>query len=228
MVMRNPSALLLEQFPWQETLQWQPTPQQQEQFQRFYGALLAANQGMNLTRITAVPDFWEKHLWDSLRGILPWLQPTGETLWGAKIQQVIDIGSGGGFPGVPVAIARPDWSVTLLEATQKKVKFLHSLGSAVGLANIYPEWGRAESHGRRYDLALIRAVGDVARCCAYGLPLLRSGGILVLYRGQWSDEDTQHLETLLPRYRSRRLDIQGFTTPLSHAQRHCVYLQRQG
>lgn len=119
--MRNPSALLLEQFPWQETLQWQPTPQQQEQFQRFYGALLAANQGMNLTRITAVPDFWEKHLWDSLRGILPWLQPTGETLWGAKIQQVIDIGSGGGFPGVPVAIARPDWSVTLLEATQKKV-----------------------------------------------------------------------------------------------------------
>ncbi|WP_297048735.1 MULTISPECIES: 16S rRNA (guanine(527)-N(7))-methyltransferase RsmG [unclassified Thermosynechococcus] len=225
--MASPSPLLLEQFPWQETLQWQPTPQQQEQFERFYGAILAANQGINLTRITAVTEFWEKHLWDSLRGILPWLQPTGGTLGGTKIQQVIDIGSGGGFPGVPVAIARPDWSVTLLEATQKKVKFLHSLPSTVGLANIHPQWGRAEAHERRYDLALIRAVGDVARCCAYGLPLLRSGGVLVLYRGQWSNEDTQHLETLLPRYRSQRLDLQAFTTPLSHAQRHCVYLQRQ-
>ncbi|MFN4065988.1 MAG: 16S rRNA (guanine(527)-N(7))-methyltransferase RsmG [Thermosynechococcus sp.] len=227
MVMASPSPLLLAQFPWQETLQWQPTPQQEEQFQRFYRAILAANQGINLTRITAVTDFWEKHLWDSLRGILPWLQSSGEAPWGTKIQQVIDIGSGGGFPGVPVAIARPDWSVTLLEATQKKVKFLHSLPASVGLANIHPQWGRAEAHEHRYDLALIRAVGDVARCCAYGLPLLRSGGILVLYRGQWSDKDTQHLETLLPRYRSQRLDLQAFTTPLTHAQRHCVYLQRQ-
>ncbi|MDR7922014.1 MULTISPECIES: 16S rRNA (guanine(527)-N(7))-methyltransferase RsmG [unclassified Thermosynechococcus] len=226
--MASPSPLLLEPFPWQETLQWQPTPQQQEQFQRFYGAILAANQGINLTRITAVPDFWEKHLWDSLRGILPWLQPTGGTPWGTKIQQVIDIGSGGGFPGVPVAIARPDWSVTLLEATQKKVKFLQSLPQTVDLANIHPEWGRAETHGRRYDLALMRAVGNLRRCCAYGLPLLRLGGILVLYRGQWSKEDAQTLGTLLPRYRSQLLEIQAFTTPLSHAQRHCVYLQRQG
>lgn len=225
--MASPDTVVLDQFPWRETLQWQPTPQQQEQFQRFYGAILQANQGINLTRITAVTDFWEKHLWDSLRGILPWLQPMGETPWGIKIQRVIDIGSGGGFPGVPVAIARPDWSVTLLEATQKKVKFLHSLHAAVGLANIQPQWGRAEDHSRRYDLALIRAVGDVARCCAYGLPLLRAGGILVLYRGQWSDEETQHLETLLPRYNSQALEIQAFTTPLSHAQRHCVYIQRQ-
>ncbi|WP_298617391.1 16S rRNA (guanine(527)-N(7))-methyltransferase RsmG [uncultured Thermosynechococcus sp.] len=226
--MASLNTLLLEQFPWQETLRWQPTPQQQEQFQRFYRAILAANQRINLTRITAVSDFWEKHLWDSLRGILPWLQSGGGTPWGTKIQRVIDIGSGGGFPGVPVAIARPDWSVTLLEATQKKVKFLHSLHSAVGLVNIYPEWGRAEAHQDRYDLALIRAVGDVRRCCAYGLPRLRSGGILVLYRGQWSDEEARHLETLLPRYCSQRLDVQAFTTPLSRAQRHCIYIQRQG
>lgn len=172
--MASPSPLLLEPFPWQETLQWQPTPQQQEQFQRFYGAILAANQGINLTRITAVPDFWEKHLWDSLRGILPWLQPTGGTPWGTKIQQVIDIGSGGGFPGyrgdrLPRLVSDPP------EATQKKVKFLQSLPQTVDLANIHPEWGRAETHGRRYDLALMRAVGNLRRCCAYGLPLLRLG-----------------------------------------------------
>ncbi|URR36613.1 16S rRNA (guanine(527)-N(7))-methyltransferase RsmG [Thermosynechococcus sp. HN-54] len=225
--MANPSPLTLEPFPWHPTLNWQPTPQQHRQLQRFYEAILEANRRVNLTRITEVDDFWEKHLWDSLRGILPWLQPTEGTPWGTKIQQVIDIGSGGGFPGVPVAIARADWSVTLLEATQKKVKFLQSLPQVLDLRNIHPEWGRAEAHGRRYDLALIRAVGDIRRCCAYGLPLLRSGGILVLYRGQWNEEDAQTLEMLLPRYHSQLLEIQAFTTPLSHAQRHCLYVQRR-
>jgi len=210
---------------WEETLHWQPTPQQQEQFQRFYRAILTANQSVNLTRITAVTDFWEKHLWDSLRGIAPWLGSASEP-WGVSIQRVIDIGSGGGFPGVPVAIARPDWHVTLLEATQKKVRFLESLPQQLGLNHLRAEWGRAEDHPSTYDLAVMRAVGDLARCCQYGLPRVRPGGILILYRGQWTAAEEAALIPLLRRYSAHVLELQGFVTPLTQAQRHCLYLQR--
>jgi len=221
----NPLLLPLNAALWQETLHWQPSDRQQEQFQRFYGAVLRANQSINLTRITTATDFWEKHLWDSLRGIAPWLLPRSSP-WGASIQRVVDIGSGGGFPGVPVAIARPDWQITLLEATQKKVRFLESLPQQLGLSNLRPQWGRAEAHQYTYDLAMIRAVGDLARCCQYGLPRLRPGGILILYRGQWTAPEVNTLKALLPRYHSQLLDVQDFVTPLSHAQRHCLYLQR--
>ncbi len=225
MVTTNSINLPVHLSLWQETLHWQPTQQQQEQFQRFYSAILTANQSVNLTRITAGADFWEKHLWDSLRGIAPWLQ-SPQRPWDVPIQRVIDIGSGGGFPGVPVAIARPDWQITLLEATQKKVRFLESLPSQLGLSNLRAQWGRAEAHLDTYDLAMLRAVGDLTRCCQYGLPRLRRGGILVLYRGQWTAAEETTLAGLLRRYPAQLLDVQGFVTPLTHAQRHCLYLQR--
>src|SRR3712207_2556668 len=86
---------------WQKTLDWQPDLQQQAQFQQFYELVLAGNRQVNLTRITEPFEFWEKHLWDSLRGVFPYVSKVA--------LKVIDIGTGAGFPGVPMAIARPDW-----------------------------------------------------------------------------------------------------------------------
>ncbi|MFN4775859.1 MAG: 16S rRNA (guanine(527)-N(7))-methyltransferase RsmG, partial [Pseudanabaena sp.] len=88
---------------WQSTLNWSPTPDQIDQFEKLYELVLEGNSKQNLTRITAAADFWEKHLWDSLRGVL--------AFWDREDLKVIDIGTGAGFPGLPISIAKPSWQV---------------------------------------------------------------------------------------------------------------------
>ncbi|MFM7367174.1 MAG: 16S rRNA (guanine(527)-N(7))-methyltransferase RsmG, partial [Sphaerospermopsis kisseleviana] len=90
---------------WQETLNWQPTNDQQNQLQKLYELVIEANRYVNLTRITEASEFWEKHLWDSLRGVAPKQHFIDSLHPGAS---VIDIGTGAGFPGLPIAIIFPN------------------------------------------------------------------------------------------------------------------------
>jgi 16S rRNA (guanine527-N7)-methyltransferase len=210
---------------WQQTLGWQPTIQQQQKFEQLYQQILLGNQQLNLTRITDPQEFWEKHLWDSLCGIRPLGFENSQ-------QQIIDIGTGAGFPGIPVAIVLPRSRVTLLDSTRKKIAFLQTLGKTLDLDNITPLVGRSEAIGQQptyretYDLALIRAVGTASVCAEYSLPLLKVGGTAVLYRGHWDNSDTASLtETVFP-LGGEVSEIVPFPTPITHSQRHCIYLQK--
>lgn len=221
---------------WQLNPEWMPSDQQQRQFLRLYDLILEANQQFNLTRITEPADFWEKHLWDSLQGVAQWLDPSSldqpEVSGLSQIQRVIDIGTGGGFPGIPVAIARPDWQVTLLDSTRKKVNFLQSLCQTMGLEQVKAICDRAEAVGQMaqqretYDLALIRAVGSASACAEYALPLLKVGGVAVLYRGQWSAEEAETLQPAVQRLGGQLQSVEQFQTPLTQGIRHCVYLEK--
>ncbi len=225
---------------------WQPTLSQQQTFQSLYQCILAGNQSLNLTRITAPTDFWEKHLWDSLVGVSPWLpRETNSPLkspslldlfpWAPALptaSRVIDIGTGGGFPGVPVAIVRPDWQVTLLDATRKKMVFLESLVQQLGLKNGALRCDRAETLGQSpqfrqtFHLALIRAVGSALCCAEYALPLLEVGGLAILYRGEWLADDTPTLKAGLAHLGGALIHIQALSTPLTQSQRHCLYVRK--
>ena len=221
---------------WQQTLQWQPSPDQQQLFQAVYAGILLGNQRMNLTRITKPCEFWEKHLWDSLSALRPWLQPMEvrpEWAHAQAVETVIDIGTGAGFPGLPAVIACPNWQVTLLDATQKKILFLQELAQSLGCRQVKAIADRAEflahqlSHREYYDLALIRAVGSVATCAEYALPLIKVGGIAVLYRGQWTEADSEKLAHATDLLGGSRLAIQAWQTPLTQGTRHCIYLKKQ-
>ena len=213
---------------WPTSLDWQPTPAQIAAFCQLYEDILSGNQRLNLTRITAPMEFLEKHLWDSMAGIL--LCPACRQLSGAT---VIDIGTGGGFPGLPIAMAWPQWRVTLLDSTRKKILFLEDLGYRLGLGNVDFVVDRAEGvgqqnqHREQYDLATIRAVGDGAVCAEYGLPLLKVGGILALYRGQWSPEEGDRLERVSQQLGGKVLDIIPAATPWTKAQRHFIYVIKE-
>lgn len=220
---------------WETSLGWQPTSEQQQQFQRIYSGILSGNQQMNLTRITAPAEFWEKHLWDSLSGLAPWLQPLEQRPnWAMKstISTVLDIGTGAGLPGLPAAIAQPTWQVTLMDATQKKIRFLQELVQAIGFANAHPLADRAEflahqpAHREHYDLTLVRAVGPVATCAEYALPLTKVGGLAILYRGQWTNEDEQSLAQATHRLGGNIIEVRAWQTPLTGGARHCVYVQK--
>ncbi len=229
---------------WQETLSWQPNVEQQQLFQRLYELILLGNQQLNLTRITGPIEFWEKHLWDSLRGIrdcetgkfkMSDLKlPIEENKVKSDItnRQVIDIGTGAGFPGLPIAIAQPNWNLTLLDSTRKKIAFLETVITELGIKNATTLTGRSEEVGKQrqhrtsYDIALIRAVGSASVCAEYALPLLKVGGLAILYRGNWTAEENSSLQATLERLGGKIESTEQFTTPLSKSVRHCLYLRK--
>jgi 16S rRNA (guanine527-N7)-methyltransferase len=224
---------------WQETLGWVPSDRQQQQFQQLYQAILSANRHLNLTRITEPAEFWEKHLWDSLRGILPWIgtppiasgiEPTAPN---ASLR-LLDIGTGAGFPGIPIAIARPHWHLTLLDSTRKKIHFVQTTLTDLGLPQVSTLVERVETLGQlgfgsqreTYDIATIRAVAAAAVCAEYALPLVKVGGVAILYRGQWSAEEADGLESAVAQLGGRVEATDGFTTPLSDSSRVCLYVRK--
>jgi 16S rRNA (guanine527-N7)-methyltransferase len=226
--MTESSSLVLPEYLdlWQQTLEWSPLPAQQSQFQALLTQLCDLNKTVNLTRITDPDAFWEKHLWDSLWGIQPWLNSE------ESVMNAIDIGTGGGFPGFPVAIAQPLWHVTLLDSIRKKVTCLESLAQGLSLSRVHPVCDRAETLGQtpgyraNFDVALVRAVGPAASCAEYAIPFLKVGGTAVLYRGQWSTEEEQILQRALPLLGSELVDLCTTVTPLTQAQRHCIHLRK--
>lgn len=216
---------------WQQTLNWQPTDSQQAQFQQLYELILEGNRQLNLTRITEPQEFWEKHLWDSLRGIAPRQEFIPALQGGAS---VIDIGTGAGFPGVPVAIIAPNSTITLVDSTRKKITFIEKLLSELALTNAKTLVARAEEigqqpqHRQKYDLALIRAVGTASACAEYTLPLLKQSGLAVIYRGSWTDEETTVLENVVNQLGGTVELVEKFITPLTNSIRHCLYLRKVG
>lgn len=210
---------------WQETLGWCPTDRQQSQLQDLYTAVITANQKLNLTRITSPQDFWEKHLWDSIRGVGKLINELAEI-------KAIDIGTGAGFPGLPLAIARSDWHLTLVDSTAKKVGFIAEFAPAIDLTNVHPvvsrieELGQQDDHRHHYDLALIRAVASANVCAEYALPLVKVGGTAILYRGNWTDEEYLSLELAIEKLGGEIMDVDRFTTPITNSIRHCIWLRK--
>ena len=166
----------------------------------YLGRLLAMNEQMNLTAIKDAESAWERHALDALT-LLPLL---AEVPAGAR---VIDIGSGGGIPGIPLAIARPDLSFTLLDATQKKVSFLSAVSTSIGLTNVTAVAGRAEDLGRgelfaKFEVVTARAVARLESLAKLVLPFLRGGGRALLIKGQRADEELAEATKVLKKLRA--------------------------
>lgn len=217
---------------WQETLHWIPTPAQTQQFQALYHLILAGNQHLNLTRITDPLEFSEKHLWDSLSGIQEFLSVPPPVALLPTPFSVIDIGTGAGFPGIPIAIAQPNWTVTLLDSTRKKITFVEQLLKTLELTSVKTLVGRVEAigqqrhHRERYDLALIRAVAPASVCAEYALPLLKADGCAVLYRGQWTEAEAETLTVAADMLGGKIDAIAAFKTPMTQSDRHCITLRK--
>lgn len=222
---------------WQQTLDWQPNIQQQDQFQKIYELILQGNSQLNLTRITDPKEFWEKHLWDSLRGISSLLSEKSKNSKHSlhllsSSPKLIDIGTGAGFPGIPIGIVAANINVKLLDSTRKKINFIDTLLTNIQLSNIQTIVGRAEAIGQNphyrgtYDIATVRAVSNASVCAEYTLPLLKQGGLAIIYRGSWTKEETNTLEDATRELGGAIEAIEQFTTPLTQSTRHCLYLRK--
>ena len=156
-----------------------------DRFRIYYEELVAWNRRFNLTAITDYEGVQVRHFVDSLSCLRA--LPQAELQAGAR---VIDVGSGAGFPGVPLKLLCPGMHLTLLEARQKKVAFLEHLVQRLGLHGVTVIHGRAEDVGRQlahreqYDRALARAVAEMPTLVEYLLPLVRVGGTILAQKGE--------------------------------------------
>jgi 16S rRNA (guanine527-N7)-methyltransferase len=156
-------------------------PAQLERFGRLELELLDWNRRFNLTAITDPLEVQVKHFVDALTVI----QTLDAIMRDSSSTRVLDIGAGAGFPGLPIAIARPSFHVTLNDATAKKCRYLQHVVDALGLGNVEVICGRAEELAResdlraRFDVVLARAVAALATLVELALPFARVGGRLI-------------------------------------------------
>ena len=148
--------------------------------------LVERNEVMNLTALTEPRDVALKHFADSLMLLNYCDVPEGAS--------VIDVGTGAGFPGMVLAIARPDLSVTLLDSLQKRLYFLEEVGESLGLSNIHTVHSRAEDGAHTelresFDFAVARAVAPLNVLCEYCLPYVKLGGRFFAMKGRGADEE---------------------------------------
>jgi 16S rRNA (guanine527-N7)-methyltransferase len=232
---KSAASSALPEYPeqWQR-LGWQPNPQQRQQLNGLYHLIVSGNQQLNLTRITDPEEFWEKHLWDSLRGIesAQLREQNADLGLFRSPLRLIDIGTGAGFPALPIAIARPQWQITLLDSTRKKIAFLQQVTETLQIHNTQScvdrveQVGQDSRHRERYDVATVRAVAGATVCAEYALPLVKVGGIVILYRGQWTTEEAIALAAAARQLGGEILLTDSFTTPLSQGIRTCLYLRK--
>ena len=161
---------------------------QREQFSDFFDILIEWNKVMNLTGITEWEDVVNKHFLDSL-GIVK--TPINMT----QVSYLIDVGTGAGFPGIPLKIAFPDIKITLLDSLNKRINFLDNVISSLSLKDIETVHGRAEDLGKndsyrqRYDLCVSRAVANMSSLSELCLPFVNLGGYFVSYKSDKADEE---------------------------------------
>ena len=217
-------------------------PRHLGQFETYYRELTQWNQRFNLTAITGYQDVQTRHFVDSLSCLLAFFHDDAEGALPDRVPvqrdtrplRLLDVGSGAGFPGLPLKIMRPDLRVTLLEATGKKVTFLQQMVNCLELSGVDVIKGRAEDlahepeHREAYDLVVARAVARMRVLSEYCLPFCRLGGRMVAQKGEGAAEETGEAESALDVLAGRLATIKHLALPGLGDERYLIVIAKVG
>lgn len=206
-----------------------------EDFKKFYFLLAEKNKYMNLTAITEYDDVLIKHFTDSLlvhKAIGSSQVKTGLNVADLRGAKLIDIGTGAGFPGIPLKICNPDMTVHLLDSLNKRIGFINEVIKELNLEKILAFHGRSEDYGKdsqyreQYDLAVSRAVADLSVLSEYCMPFVRKGGMFISYKGENSEAEIKSAEKSIEVLGGEIADIQKIHLPGTDAERVFVLIKK--
>ena len=197
---------------------------QKEQFDRYYELMIEKNRVMNLTGITDYDEVCLKHFTDSL------------TIVRIKnmdqVNSLIDIGTGAGFPGIPIKIVFPHIEVVLLDSLNKRLKFLDEVIEQLSLEKITTLHGRAEDYAKKkeyreqFDLSVSRAVANLSTLSEYCLPFVKQGGSFISYKSADSDDEIQQAEKAVKILGGDICKVDKFRLPESEIGRSLIEIKK--
>lgn len=197
---------------------------QEEQFMRYYELLAEWNKVMNLTGITEFDEVMQKHFLDSL-SIVKEIQEKKE-------MRILDIGTGAGFPGIPLKIMFPEWEIVLLDSLNKRIKFLDEVISQLNLENIRTIHGRAEDFARKedmresFDLVVSRAVANLSSLSEYCIPYVRENGMFVSYKASNVEQELEEAKKAIHVLGGSLKTVREFQIPGTDIDRTFVVIQK--
>ena len=200
---------------------------QVEQFLTYYEMLIEKNQVMNLTAITDFGEVLKKHFVDSLS-----LVKACDLDYAEKEISLIDVGTGAGFPGIPLKIAFPKLKVTLMDSLNKRVDFLNEVIDTLELDGIDAIHGRAEDYAKpdrlreKYDLCVSRAVANLSILSEYCLPYVKVGGKFISYKSEKVAEELKEAENAISILGGKIEEQIAFTLPDSDIYRNLVVIDK--
>lgn len=201
------------------------TEEMYQQFDKYYEILVEWNKVMNLTGITEYEEVNEKHFVDSLSIVK--IQDLN------NIESVIDIGTGAGFPGIPLKIAFPHLKITLLDSLNKRIKFLKEVIDKLNLKDIETIHGRAEDFAKKkeyresYDLCVSRAVANLSTLSEYCLPYVKIGGLFIPYKSGEIEEEFKNSEKAVKILGGDIKDIVKFELPGTDIKRSFIKIEKK-
>ena len=186
-------------------------------------AFLTENAKVNLISKNDEKYLFEKHIYDSL-GIKLFFEK-----YKIKTAKILDIGCGGGFPCVPMAIEYPNLNIIGIDSIGKKIQAVNNIKNALGLKNLTLIYDRVENiKNEKYDIIVSRAVSNLSKICSYALPLLKKDGYFVAYKSRKSAEEIFDSETILQKYNAKIIDIISYTLPMEELyERKLVIIKQQ-
>lgn len=204
------------------------TEEMLEQFMLYQELLLDWNTKMNLTSITDKTEIVLKHFADSLSPV-----PVTAGLQEGQ-PSVIDVGTGAGFPGIPIKIALPNTQLTLLDSLQKRITFLETVCTDLGLENVECIHGRAEEFGKdmdyreSYDFCVSRAVAHLSTLLEYTLPFVKIGGTLIALKGQNFAVEMEESQEALAILGGAVKEVKAVTIPNTDLQHQLIFIEKVG
>lgn len=206
-------------------LQLDVTEEQMAQFLDYYDLLIEWNGFMNLTTITEFDAVVEKHFLDSLCLV--------KAVPELSAQKVLDLGTGAGFPGIPLKIVFPELDLVLMDSVKKKLNFLDEVIDRLGLKKTVTVHGRAEEMARRpeyrqqFDLCVSRAVSNLASLSEYCLPFVKLGGLFVSYKSAEVEREAEEARKAIYLLGGKTEQIVKFEFPESDNRRSLVRIRKE-
>jgi 16S rRNA (guanine527-N7)-methyltransferase len=207
--------------------------QQLAQFELYYRQLVEWNSKFNLTAITDYTEVQIKHFLDCLVALPLIAEEIGEAVPPERPLHLLDVGTGAGFPGIPLKIAAPRLKVTLMDGTGKKITFLREVIAKLELAHVDVVQGRAEEMGHspsyrgQFDLVTARAVASLNTLVEYLLPLVRRGGLAVIYKGASAPQEFIEARKAIDLLGGETVRLAPVKVPFLAEQRFLLLIKKQ-